>query len=179
MEFLPCISQSFCLVIFDGFALNEILIKIVHDKNALVAVWWNVRESTGDICVGGFLGGCFNYHWYVLVCLIWVMLRRKSSSLSCSSFFVDCRLLRSWSRCPFAAGVIFLRTFLKFIVSIPGHDWKNPSLIAFRKVLVEGLKAHLCRYSPNFVLVWSFLTIKNIDSWICWRGSSVMSHNPS
>ena len=38
-------------------------------------------------------------------------------------------------------------------MSISGHDWKTPSRIAVRKVLVEGLKAHLCRHSPYFVLV--------------------------
>ena len=73
---------------------------------------------------------------------------KKSSS---SGVVVDWRLLRSWSRWPLAVGIRFLITVLKLMLSMPGHDWKYPNLIALKNVLMDGLSEDLCRYSPSLI----------------------------
>ena len=63
---------------------------------------------------------------------------------------------------------------------MPGQDWKYPFWIAFKKVVMDGLKAHLCRYSARLVFVLSLRTIIFMDSIFGLNWSEMFtSHSPS
>ena len=77
--------------------------------------------------------------------------------------FVDWRFLRSWLRWPLAVVMVGDRSD-SLMRSIPGQDWRSPSLMALRKVEIGGLPHTAWRYLARSFVV-CFLRMMTLAVW--------------
>ena len=100
-----------------------------------------------DLLFNSLVGMSLNIHSLILL----LFGGKKSDSVSIDVVLVDCKLLRSWSKCPFSVAIVVGNSFLKLMVSIAGQEIKLPFWMAFVNVDIQGEKQHACQYLARSV----------------------------
>ena len=113
---------SFPWCFFQRMIKNNVRIIIIQSKKIFIYSTRCMRKCSSLIWIGLFVWSSGRNFCKTFISFIIYFSRKTFSSSSCN--FVDCRLLRSWSRCLNSETFVVTKRVLKFKFSIPGQATK-------------------------------------------------------